>query len=37
RPSQNQLVFIGHQLNPLQLHQQLNNCLTSQPVSLLSV
>ena len=41
RPAQNQLVFIGHQLNPLQLHQQLNNCLTSQSasqsVSLLSV
>ena len=35
RPSQNQLVFIGHHLNPLQLHQQLNNCLTGQPVSLL--
>ncbi|MEL6161647.1 MAG: GTP-binding protein [Cyanobacteria bacterium J06627_32] len=29
RPSQNQLVLIGRQLNPLQLHQQLNNCLTS--------
>ncbi|TVP61989.1 MAG: GTP-binding protein [Leptolyngbya sp. LCM1.Bin17] len=25
---QNQLVFIGRQLNPLQLHQQLANCLT---------
>ncbi len=24
----NQLVFIGRQLNPLQLHQQLTNCLT---------
>ena len=35
RPSENQLVFIGHQLNPLQLHQQINNCLTGQPVSLL--
>jgi hypothetical protein len=22
------LVFIGRQLNPLQLHQQLTNCLT---------
>ncbi|MEL7144208.1 MAG: GTP-binding protein [Cyanobacteria bacterium J06573_11] len=29
RPSQNQLVLIGRQLNPLLLHQQLNNCLTS--------
>lgn len=29
RPTQNQLVLIGRQLNPLQLHQQLNNCLTS--------
>lgn len=28
RPTQNQLVLIGRQLNPLQLHQQLNNCLT---------
>ncbi|MFQ4136992.1 CobW family GTP-binding protein [Nodosilinea sp. PGN35] len=27
-PPQNQLVFIGRQLNPLQLHQQLSNCLT---------
>ncbi len=27
-PPQNQLVFIGRQLNPLQLHQQLANCLT---------
>ncbi len=27
-PPQNQLVFIGRQLNPLQLHQQLTNCLT---------
>ncbi|WP_035988589.1 CobW family GTP-binding protein [Leptolyngbya sp. KIOST-1] len=27
-PTQNQLVFIGRQLNPLQLHQQLTNCLT---------
>jgi G3E family GTPase len=30
RPSQNQLVIIGHQLNPLQIHQQLGNCLTGQ-------
>ncbi|CAN5639318.1 GTP-binding protein [soil metagenome] len=30
RPTQNQLVIIGHQLNPLQLHQQLSNCLTGQ-------
>jgi len=37
RPSENQLVFIGHQLNPLQLHQQLNNCLTGQTASLISV
>ncbi len=36
-PRENQLVFIGHQLNPLQLHQQLNNCLTGQPASLLSM
>ena len=28
RPTENQLVFIGRQLNPLQLHQQLSNCLT---------
>ncbi|NJO10482.1 MAG: GTP-binding protein [Leptolyngbyaceae cyanobacterium SL_1_1] len=27
-PPQNQLIFIGRQLNPLQLHQQLTNCLT---------
>ena len=27
--SHNQLVFIGHKLNPLQIHQQLINCLTS--------
>ncbi|MEM9089443.1 MAG: GTP-binding protein [Cyanobacteria bacterium P01_F01_bin.53] len=36
RPTQNQLVFIGHKLNPLQLHQQLGNCLTGRSVSLLS-
>lgn len=36
RPTQNQMVIIGHQLNPLQLHQQLSNCLTGQSVSLLS-
>ena len=36
RPTQNQLVFIGHKLNPLQLHQQLGNCLTGQPAALLS-
>ncbi len=36
RPTQNQLVLIGRQLNPLQLHQQLSNCLTGQPASLLS-
>lgn len=29
RPTQNQLVLIGRQLNPLQLHQQLSNCLTN--------
>lgn len=28
RPTENQLIFIGCQINPLQLHQQLNNCLT---------
>ncbi|KPQ30846.1 MAG: GTPase, G3E family, partial [Phormidesmis priestleyi Ana] len=33
RPTQNQLVLIGRQLNPLQLHQQLSNCLTGQPAS----
>ncbi|MEM6518870.1 MAG: GTP-binding protein [Cyanobacteria bacterium P01_C01_bin.70] len=33
---QNQLVFIGRQLNPLQLHQQLTNCLASNQVSPLS-
>jgi G3E family GTPase len=35
-PPQNQLIFIGRQLNPLQLHQQLNNCLAGSRVSLLS-
>ncbi|MEM6434435.1 MAG: GTP-binding protein [Cyanobacteria bacterium P01_D01_bin.115] len=35
-PPQNQLVFIGRQLNPLQLHQHLTNCLASNRVSLLS-
>ncbi len=34
RPTQNQLVIIGHQLNPLQLHQQLSNCLTGQTAAL---
>ena len=33
---QNQLVFIGRQLNPLQLHQRLTNCLAGSRVSLLS-
>ncbi|MEM9005170.1 MAG: GTP-binding protein [Cyanobacteria bacterium P01_F01_bin.86] len=33
---QNQLVLIGRQLNPLQLHQQLTNCLAGKRVSLLS-
>lgn len=33
RPTQNQLVIIGQQLNPLQIHQQLSNCLTRQGVS----
>ncbi|MBE7382308.1 MAG: GTP-binding protein [Leptolyngbya sp. SIO1E4] len=33
---QNQLVFIGRQLNPLQLHQHLTNCLAGSRVSLLS-
>jgi G3E family GTPase len=33
---QNQLIFIGRQLNPLQLHQHLNNCLAGSRVSLLS-
>nr|WP_228025243.1 GTP-binding protein [cf. Phormidesmis sp. LEGE 11477] len=28
-PTQNQLILIGRQLNPLQLYQQLSNCLTS--------
>lgn len=28
RPTNNQLVFIGRHINPLQLHQQLSNCLT---------
>jgi hypothetical protein len=36
-PPQNQLVFIGRQLNPLQLHQQLTNCLAGSRVSLLSL
>lgn len=27
-PRQNQLVFIGHRLNPLQINQQLINCLS---------
>ncbi len=27
RPTQNQLILIGRQLNPLQIHQQLSNCL----------
>ncbi|EDX84548.1 CobW/P47K family protein [Synechococcus sp. PCC 7335] len=31
-PMQNQLVFIGHKLNPLQIHQYLGNCLTGQPI-----
>ena len=35
-PPQNQLVFIGRQLNPLQLHQHLTNCLASSRVLLLS-
>jgi G3E family GTPase len=30
RPSKNQLVIIGHQLDPIQIHQQLGNCLTGQ-------
>jgi len=33
---QNQLIFIGRQLNPLQLHQHLTNCLAGSRVSLLS-
>ena len=33
---QNQLIFIGRQLNPLQLHQQLTNCLAGSRFSLLS-
>ena len=28
RPSQNQIVLIGRQLDVLKIHQQLNNCLT---------
>ncbi|MEO0397648.1 MAG: GTP-binding protein [Cyanobacteria bacterium P01_A01_bin.137] len=35
RPTQNQLVFIGRQIDPLQLHQQLTNCLAGQVPSLL--
>ncbi len=35
-PPQNQLIFIGRQLNPLQLYQQLNNCLVGKRASLLS-
>lgn len=35
-PLQNQLIFIGRQLNPLQLHQHLTNCLAGSRVSLLS-
>ena len=35
-PPQNQLIFIGRQLNPLQLHQHLTNCLAGSRVSLLS-
>ncbi|WP_225889498.1 CobW family GTP-binding protein [Halomicronema hongdechloris] len=35
-PPQNQLVFIGRQLNLLQLHQHLTNCLAGSRVSLLS-
>ncbi len=30
RPTQNQLVLIGRQVNPLQIHQQLGNCLAAQ-------
>lgn len=33
-PPQNQLVFIGRQLNPLQLHQQLTNCLAGKLLQL---
>jgi G3E family GTPase len=36
RPTQNQLILIGRQINPLQIHQQLSNCLTGQSVSLLA-
>ena len=35
-PPHNQLIFIGRQLNPLQLYQHLNNCLAGSRVSLLS-
>ncbi|MEM9005631.1 MAG: GTP-binding protein [Cyanobacteria bacterium P01_F01_bin.86] len=35
-PPKNQLVLIGRQLNLLQLHQQLTNCLAGKRVSLLS-
>ena len=35
-PPQNQLIFIGRQLNPLQLHQHLTNCLAGSRISLLS-
>jgi G3E family GTPase len=35
RPTQNQLVFIGRQIDPLQLHQQLTNCLAGKASALL--
>ncbi len=35
-PPQNQLALKCHQLNPLQLHQHLTNCLAGSRVSLLS-
>jgi G3E family GTPase len=33
-PPQNQLIFIGRQLNPLQLYQQLANCLAGKLLQL---
>lgn len=29
RPTENQLIIIGRQLDPLRIYQLLNNCLTS--------
>ena len=35
RPTQNQLILIGQQLNPLQIHQQLSNCLAAPSTALI--